>query len=180
MSTVGKYPSHRKESYSEKATVSFERKFHRSAIQSNLTSLLRQRPRVPLSTLSVDHSPPHRFILNGERRGESHKLYSGRILLSPCIPRHDTWNGQIKGYRVLHVSFPPTSNPPSPPPAAELNTVIGIHHQMPQSQNLAETHILFERTQPMVSKPDNIDRSGTTTALNSLQPFTNYSIQVRK
>ena len=80
------------------------------------------------------------------------------------------------------MSFPPTSNPPSPPPAAELNTVIGIHHQMSQSQNLAETHILFERsaTQPMVSKPDNIDRSGTTTALNSLQPFTNYSIQVRE
>ena len=154
MSTVGKCSSHSKESYSEKATVSFERKFHRSAIQSNLTSLLRQRPRVPLNTLSVDHSPPHRFILNGGRRGESPKLYSGRILLSPTsIPRHDTWNGQIKGYRVLHVSFPPTSNPPSPPPAAELNTVIGIHHQMSQSQNLAETHILFERsaTQPMVS-----------------------------
>ena len=76
MSTVGKYSSHRKESYSEKATVSFERKFHRSAIQWNLTSLLRQRPRVPLSTLSVDLSPPHRFILNGERRGGSPKLYT--------------------------------------------------------------------------------------------------------
>ena len=97
MSTVGKYSSHRKESYSEKARVSFERKFHRSEIQSNLTSLLRQRPRVPLSTLSVDHSPPHRFILNGGRRGESPKLYSGRILLSPTSnPFPDTTHGTVR------------------------------------------------------------------------------------
>ena len=43
------------------------------------------------------------------------------------IVRHDTWNGQIKGYRVLHVAFPPTYSPPSNPPAAQLNTVIGQH-----------------------------------------------------
>ena len=41
------------------------------------------------------------------------------------IVRHDTWNGQIKGYRVLHVAFPPTFSPSSNPPAAQLNTVIG-------------------------------------------------------
>jgi len=74
---------------------------------------------------------------------ECRPLSPSSLHLKWRAPRHETWNGQIKGYRVLHVPFPPRSGPPTLPPSAQLNTVIG-----------------------------------TTTALNTLQPFTNYSIQV--
>jgi len=87
------------------------------------------------TTESAPEGPPQHV--------ECRPLSPSSLHLKWRAPRHDTWNGQIKGYRVLHVAFPPTSNPASNPPSAQLNTVIG-----------------------------------TTTALNSLQPFTNYSIQV--
>ena len=102
-------------------------------------------------------------------------LYSWDHTDHPTV-RHDTWNGQIKGYRVLHVPFPldyfPHTSPrPAPSRAAQLNTVIG------------DIRRSFDKVSPTYVDMMTDDHTlqccpGTTTALNSLQPFTNYSIQV--
>ena len=102
-------------------------------------------------------------------------LYSWDHSDHPTV-RHDTWNGQIKGYRVLHVPFPldyfPHTSPrPAPSRAAQLNTVIG---DFPRSFD----KVSFSPTDDMMTDHTFHCCSGTTTALNSLQPFTNYSIQV--
>ena len=91
--------------------------------------------------------------------------------------RHDTWNGQIKGYRVLHVpfpldNFPHTSPHPAPSRAAQLNTVIGDIRRLFDKVSFSPTD------DDMMTDQTLHCCSGTTTALNSLQPFTNYSIQV--
>ena len=103
-------------------------------------------------------------------------LYSWDHTDHPTV-RHDTWNGQIKGYRVLHVpfpldNFPHTSPHPAPSRAAQLNTVIG---EFPRSFD----KVSFSPTDDDMMTDQTLHCcSGTTTALNSLQPFTNYSIQV--
>ena len=104
------------------------------------------------------------------------------------VVRHDTWNGQIKGYRVLHVAFPPTYSPPSNPPAAQLNTVIGnsiihvsrCHHLIRRTFSLTPLVLTlhWHGHQLKIEIDQSLCSPGTTTALNSLQPFTNYSIQV--
>ena len=103
-------------------------------------------------------------------------LYSWDHTDHPTV-RHDTWNGQIKGYRVLHVpfpldNFPHTSPHPAPSRAAQLNTVIGDIRRLFDKVSFSPTD------DDMMTDQTLHCCSGTTTALNSLQPFTNYSIQV--
>ena len=165
-----------------------------------------QHLRALLSTWSVVPSHSLQFISSGELRGiivssrsdNNHNdsnyndnnegllismisqnflvltLYSWDHTDHPTV-RHDTWNGQIKGYRVLHVPFPldyfPHTSPrPAPSRAAQLNTVIGDIRRSFDKVSPTYVDMMTDHTLHCCS--------GTTTALNSLQPFTNYSIQV--
>ena len=52
-------------------------------------------------------------------------LSSTGLHLKWRAPPHDTWNGQIKGYRVLFVPFPKYNQMPARMNTARLSAVIG-------------------------------------------------------
>ena len=52
-------------------------------------------------------------------------LSSTGLHLKWRAPPHDTWNGQIKGYRVLFVPFPKNNRMPARMNTARLSAVIG-------------------------------------------------------
>ena len=52
-------------------------------------------------------------------------LSSTGLHLKLCAPPHDTWNGQIKGYRVICFPFPKYNQMPARMNTARLSTVIG-------------------------------------------------------